>query len=349
MNKKLFQPQVEAVAALPWSKYKKLGQAAGAWNAASYTLHRCHLARHTSDSEWVPLWSQMMAKIAGNAKNWGTLWKLLVSERFLECDGKFSHGTKSLSFRLGSALAGANWKLSADPFPLPEIAPRAVWKGLSINATEAHKILEAIASARGWDRERLEAWHYRVAEFSPGFTTGRTGRQFGDANLLPSEVRDALTIFGKPTAEVDISNSQPLFLATLYPPASKERSRYLALVERGEIYQFFGKLLGTDREGAKARFAPWLFGARDDLFAALFANQFPELAQVIGGIRDKHYKALAFDLQRKEAEVILDACEKFEGVSIHDGIRVIEDREEDVKLHIAKTLKERHGLAVQFK
>ena len=185
MMKKLFQPQTELVAALPWSKHKTLGQAKGAWVAACYAIHRCHLARYTTDSEWCPLWSQTMGGLAKSCKIWATVKDLLIQNGILECDSKAKHGKKSYSFKLGPALANVQWKLSAETFDIPDTDDgKQRWQSLSIDKPKAHAILEDIAPERGWCRERLEAWHYRVSEFSNSYSEGKTGRHFGDANML---------------------------------------------------------------------------------------------------------------------------------------------------------------------
>lgn len=350
MNKRLFQPvlEIDTIKNIPFGR-KTLGDSAGGFKAACYVLHRCHLARHTQDSEWVPLWSQMMAKVARDAATWIRTREILIAYGFLECDQKYRKGQKSFSFRLGASLRNVNWKLSTEAFSFDLPAPQNVWSGLSIDKNKAHQILEQIVNwpkYEKWTTATLDCWHYRIDEFSNDYNLGKTGRIFGDANMMPSPVREALRIHGEKTLEIDIKNSQPCLLSTLYRAPSEEQARYKNLVESGQIYEVFAKELKIKRDKAKLQFLMFIFGNTKDTeeFAAVFESQFPILAGLIQAERKKHFKALVYNLQRMEAKIILDACEKFVGVSIHDGIRVVASKAYEAKAYIEGRMKEVHDL-----
>src|SRR6202012_5546333 len=67
-----------------------------------------------------------------------------------------------------------------------------------------------------------------------------TGRVYHNACNLNRDLRPFLRVDGRALVEVDISNSQPMLLHTLYPDKERaEAKRYKALVESGKFYEVF--------------------------------------------------------------------------------------------------------------
>ena len=162
---------------------------------------------------------------------------------------------------------------------------------------------------------------------------GKTGRCFNNVANFPRELRQFLLLGGHPTAECDIANSQPLFLANLAYglTPSEERLRYANLVRSGRFYETLGQwagLGGLDREKLKKRvYSGILFGRdhhRSVLWDALKPH-FPQLLAYIDESKREAHNGLALKLQSKEAEVMLGRiiprlkAEGIRALSIHDG------------------------------
>jgi hypothetical protein len=159
----------------------------------------------------------------------------------------------------------------------------------------------------------------------------RTGRIFTPITSLNSWMRPHLLIDGAPTVEIDIRNSQPYFLAALYPIHSSERYRFVEKVTSGHFYESLAGKSLSDTERAKFKrqvFQKILFGRPENhgrLWMA-FASTFPELAAIVERLKwDSGHNALALALQTLEARAIIDGvmaeCERA-GVpilTVHDS------------------------------
>ena len=285
-----------------------------------------------------------MGSIAGNNKQWALVKKTLVEAGYLECDNICKHGIKSFCFRLGPVLQDTEWDHSPDAFWIPEdLRPKMEWLG--IDKERAHLIIDEIAVEKSWDSRVTKGWHTRVANFSPHYQICKTGRAYSDANQLPKGVRETLLIDGEPTAEIDIVNCQPMLLATIYPTQSKEWEQYKQLAESGQIYEELGRAANLNRTDAKNEFIPFIFGGNRPIAEEFFRGTFPELLEAIRVRRQTSYKALAYELQNKESEIIVECiCNQFKAASIHDGVRVKVSDAETVKAFIESTFQELWGL-----
>ena len=134
-------------------------------------------------------------------------------------------------------------------------------------------------------------------------------------------------------AEVDIKNSQPYLLATLYPDASRPEARhYRQLATDGVIYEELMRINGvasSARAWGKTEFYKVIFGdcyVRES--SALWPGmqrEFPILAAVVEGHAGN---ALALALQRIEADIMIakvvpalaDALPGVPFLTIHDSV-----------------------------
>lgn len=335
--------EIKSIESLPFKK-KTLERCPRAYGAARYALHKCYLASLTSDTEWAPLWSQLMGSIAGNTGQWTLAKNALCAEGYLECDDKCKKGEKSFCFKLGPMLENAKWNYSDKFLSLPA-DKRPKWQGLELDQELAHKIVDEIAGPRSWNSEVTKCWHTRVDQFSPHYKICKTGRAFSDANQFPKEMRDALVIDGEKTVEIDVVNCQPVLLATIFPEKSPEWERYRISAESGESYEELGAFAGLARDEAKREFIPYIFGGRKPVAEGFFKEEYPELLGAISQRRKEWYKGLAYDLQRKESSVIVDClCREFRAVSIHDGIRVKQSDAGGAVGRLLELFEERWGL-----
>jgi len=145
------------------------------------------------------------------------------------------------------------------------------------------------------------------------------GRMHTNFTVLKKEIRkNYITIDGLPTYEVDISNSQPLFLAVLMiNKLSKSElirpdvSKYIDLVKNNLIYDEIINICKLkDRNEAKIMMYRVLFGKngvkkRENI---LFGKTFPTVYKFILDYKEsaKDYKILSHDLQLKESEFIFN-------------------------------------------
>ncbi len=338
--------EIQNIESLPFKK-KTLGRCPRAYDAARYAIHKCYLAKHTGDTEWAPLWSQLMGEIAGNNSQWALAKDALCIGGYLECDQKCEKGRKSYCFRLGPMLANAEWGYSKNNLLLPEDT-RPKWEGLDLDHELAHRLVDSIAGQRDWNPRVTKGWHTRVDQFSPHYEICKTGRAYSDANQFPKELRDALVIDGEATVEIDVVNCQPMLLATLYPEQSSEWMRYKALAEAGEVYEALGRFAGLKRNEAKEQFIPFIFGGKRPVAEEFFKSEFPELLAAISQRRKASYKRLVYELQGKESSVIVERlCKEFRAVSIHDGIRVKQSEASYAKQRLLEVFETEWGLCPQ--
>lgn len=168
------------------------------------------------------------------------------------------------------------------------------------------------------------------------------GRMHTNFTILRSFIRkNCLTIDDEPICEIDINNSQPLFLSKIIMDSSskwvddREFSLFRQLVVNGRFYQYFmSKLSIENKKDVKEIVYKVLFGRNmgnckaDKLFKQLFPtiHNFIKLYKKENG----NYKILAYDLQRAESDLIFNKIIKkisyiypeVKIVTIHDSILV---------------------------
>jgi len=150
------------------------------------------------------------------------------------------------------------------------------------------------------------------------------GRMHTNYTVLKRHIRkNYLSIDGQDLEEVDITNSQPLFLAVLIKrelsPAklvNPEISRYFELVKNGFIYEeLINKCDIADRDEAKIMMYRVLFGINGNSakYNKMFHSIFPTIYKFIKDFKNanNNYKTLSYALQNLESKFI------FEGVVKH--------------------------------
>lgn len=163
---------------------------------------------------------------------------------------------------------------------------------------------------------------------------------------IDAKLRKFLTVQDQKLAQVDIRNSQPLFLGmlmrsnTMVEPA--ELDRYLDLVCSGQFYEYMakklpGKHLNLKDQQIRKKFKKSIFsGVLFDVnrvklskYELLFREEFPTIFQVIRNIKAVEYNTLAIMLQKMESKFIFDAVAKIDQeigkgkaplLTIHDSI-----------------------------
>lgn len=140
------------------------------------------------------------------------------------------------------------------------------------------------------------------------------GRMHTSLTILPRVLRkEALLIDGEKSHEIDITNSQVLFLKIWieknhpYLIEEKEFQYFDNLVKTGTFYEVYSRCLGVPRKRAKVYFYEYIFGKEyPSKNSNVFKNMFPEIHQIISEQKkqSKDYKFFSGVLQRMESDFV---------------------------------------------
>lgn len=168
------------------------------------------------------------------------------------------------------------------------------------------------------------------------------GRFHSNFTILKSFIRkNCLILNGEKIKEIDIPNSQPLFLLNLIKNSNitykhAELELFKDLVMKGELYDFLqSKTKNKTREETKTMVYHVLFGKNGRSSAdSLFKKNFPSLHNFIIEFKKSRgdYRALSYELQSAESNFIFNqVLVKFSSlypdaafITVHDSIMVAE-------------------------
>lgn len=166
------------------------------------------------------------------------------------------------------------------------------------------------------------------------------GRLHTNFTILKSFIRkNCLNIEGEETCELDIKNSQPLFLCKLIEDSQtawvnkEEFNFFKQLVINGNFYQYLMQITGNDqKKSVKELTYKVLFGhnrsnSKPDI---IFSSVFPTIHNFIKLYKKEwsNHKVLAHDLQRAESNLIYNKIIKkimllhphIKLITVHDSI-----------------------------
>jgi len=174
------------------------------------------------------------------------------------------------------------------------------------------------------------------------FHFDKYGRVHTNFTTLKSDIRKGcLLIDGEEIEEVDIRNSQPLFLSILIDKYigtkmgcvdDKEFEFFKYLVINGKFYKYYMSKTGIEtKKEAKTTIYKVLFGRNlDDHENNIFKGLFPTIHNFIIIYKEyyENYKSLAYELQRSESNflfnsVIKEIMNKYPNIklfTVHDSI-----------------------------
>lgn len=242
----------------------------------------------------------------------------------IEIDTKYVVGSKSRSYRLKREfLDDLEIETVIGPpiaEPSPDFIKQPFLRETSISEEGQREVINQLLKMRSrakktFLRLAVEQILKRNWWISQQAVTGRVCTNVSNVN---SFVRPYLLLRGEKVAEIDISNSQPYFMASLYPRDSDESRRYRSMVCSGQFYEEINRRLTEplgDLTNKKLRtklkrrlFTEIFFGrleSRREVWG-IFSEMFPELAGEIVALKEREsYKALALELQSKEALAIV--------------------------------------------
>src|SRR5207249_2059121 len=133
-------------------------------------------------------------------------------------------------------------------------------------------------------------------------------------------------------AELDIRNSQPLFLGLELKERGIPADHYLEVVQAGRLYESLAGPLDVPRDEAKEELLKTFYsknGYRSPL-KRLFTSMFAEVAEYIKSVKAKDYVRLARMMQRAEARFVIGrVCDRLRKsapemfvATIHDSLLV---------------------------
>ena len=175
------------------------------------------------------------------------------------------------------------------------------------------------------------------------------GRMHTNYTILKSFIRkNCLLIDGEETCEIDIPNSQPLFLTKIIDMDSnlvdkKELLLFKELTTTGTYYQYVMNQLGEkDKKKVKEMTYKVLFGRNisNSKVDKNFKKLFPTIHQFIKNYKREHgdYRVLAYDLQKAESDLVFNTVIKkvmqfypeIKLITIHDSIVIPRKYKEEV-------------------
>lgn len=187
------------------------------------------------------------------------------------------------------------------------------------------------------------------------------GRMHTNYTILKSYIRkNCLLINGEETCEMDISNSQPLFLAKLINDSGSnwidkdEFKIFKELTINGKYYEYLKQILNiSDRREVKEMTYKVLFGRNSSNSKAdkNFKSIFPTIHRFIQLYKKENgdYKVLAYKLQKMESDLIFNKIIKriiinnpeIKVITVHDSIVVpIKFRDEANTIFQTELIKE---------
>jgi len=182
------------------------------------------------------------------------------------------------------------------------------------------------------------------------------GRMHTNFTILKSFIRkNCLLIENEETCEIDIANSQPLFLTKIIKDSnsswvrSDEFELFKYLTINGKYYQYVMDYLDTtDKKMVKEMTYKVLFGKNmsNSKSDKIFIKMFPSIHTFIKLYKKEHkdYKVLSYELQKAESNLIFNKIIKdiilnypdIKMVTVHDSI-IIKKSDKDVVDAIFKT------------
>lgn len=193
---------------------------------------------------------------------------------------------------------------------------------IELNYTESNNYLNGLKINNQIEYKKLQRNVMSITQIKDNnlfFKLDEYGRMHTNFTILKREIRKKyLTIDGEQLMELDICNSQPLFLAVLMKRLmvikdfiKPDVTKYVNLVKNGLIYEeLIHNGVVEDRDEAKIMMYRVLFGKNGNttIYNKSFYNIFPNVFNFIKDYKDsrKDYKSVSHILQKLESEFIFN-------------------------------------------
>jgi len=279
----------------------------------------------------------------------------LLHHNIVECDGKYQQGRKSYGYRLADPWRDQAHELTAIDAPsmVRRIekrrsfikTPTVRWLEKNLSRITIQPNDEKLRTLGGDNRELIATYSDQlraVVEMPIVYEVDDFGRRVHTPmSNLKKELRSLLRLDDEPLAEIDISNSQPLFLAILLKERGIMAPEFERICVQGLLYNTLADLQDLPRQVAKDEFMMGFFAKNrySNRTWKLFRERFPEVHRWVREVKAKDYKALCRLLQRRESKFIIHTCcdrlrrmdKTLPVLTIHDSILCRERNAELVK------------------
>ena len=303
------------------------------------TIYWKQLEGRLSWEDYVPLKHEFLEQ---NIPQWSKVWKWCLRLRIVERTSFYIAGSKSYGYRLTEEYRGQTHRLRDIKHRtitkrIKSIEPRHRSRAIMeyLKTQLEHLTIDAEEFRRlfaGDPNIQYYAAHIQtIADGAIRLTEDDfSGRLHHNVSNMFKACRQVLRYQQEQDTlgEVDIRNSQPLFLGLAALNAGVEDRLYLTLCERGQLYEHIASGLGISRESAKGEMMLLLFSKNGFRSAAktFFGKEFPLIAKYMSDIKETDHKRLARHMQKAERQFIIDTCcnrlkeQDLFFVTIHDSI-----------------------------
>lgn len=270
-------------------------------------IHKIHV-RHVKDEipkdEFAPLKAEYLKKEIP----WYEMKGRLLRDRVVETDGYYIKGHKSYGFRIGKHFRQSPKYITIQGTPEKEDKNK---RPRPLHTWLIHNVKKIKVDETQPISEKLQFlidglyWFNSKDEFGQRFHSNLT-------NLKTTD-RQALRVDGQSLVEIDIPNSQPLFLIPILQDRGIDCEKYSAIVHK-DLYQYLADKAHTTRQAAKDAVIQVVFYGKPKTkhpIKTLFQKEFPSVYEFIHQTKAKDYTKLPKLLQRNEAKFILyNVCER---------------------------------------
>lgn len=282
--------------------------------------------------------------LRSNIPNWKKVWNWAKDNGVVERVGGYAVGDHSYAYRLTERYRGRTHRLVT--LDAPAIVKRLRRASECFRQRSVLLKLRDCLSRISIDLEQFEGlcqnhperdyyqahintmvwrdWRFIEDDFS--------NRIHSNITNLYKPLRSLLRVDGgsESLTEIDIPNSQPLFLGLEAQRSGARDEDYLRICSEGRIYDIIGWHSGMAREGGKAEFLKFLFAKNGFRSQAkmVFSGFYPSIANYIEKIKEKDHHRIARCLQKAERRFVIDTvCQRLfqerPGVfltTVHDSI-----------------------------
>jgi len=340
-----------------WDSYPKLKPHQA---AVKYILHLLHLRRVLYDGERDAFIELKMAYLKAIVPEAPAVMKLLLDLNILERDTHYLPGEKSYGYRLVSdELRNAVRKKI--PLNDTRLSKRLAAQRQQATKAPVHRWLRdqlyriglaeidqeylrqvAVVSQmdknKGTVEDKIEAYRYALNMIQDGYYHAAAddyGRFHSNVTNLKRELRSVLRVSGRPLSEIDIKNSQLLFLALEMKKDGADCGDFLDRCQQ-DVYKYIANEANVTRDKVKKAITQRALFSENDKpcqrspIKQTFDRLFPQVALYLHQAKDQKdgHKLLAQQLQQAESDFVVGTvCERIRRekrvtfiTTIHDSV-----------------------------
>jgi len=322
-----------------------------------YFIHRCLMRPIThawGDGEFMPFHSDLLQKELG--KSYKKHLLRMENAKIIECDHEYQTGWKATGYRLAEPVRQLPVEriFVEDPFILKNISEREtlrykVHRWLKKNLFRItiapyddgfiHEVAKRSVEENSGKKtleEKTKLYRAMLRLVDEGefrCSVGNNSRRFyTNITGMKRELRSLLRVDDLPLAEIDLANSQPLFLAVLLNEKGVEAKKYIELCEEGLLYDHFQDRFGkpVTRDKIKRQFLTVFYGSNcfTGRVKEILETEFPAVAEYVHKSKRKKSNRLAIRMQQAEsrffvrtvAERMMNERPEMFVATIHDSV-----------------------------